>query len=362
MRASPALVQRIRPAWAGFALLLAVVAWQAALTPPVARLLHPAPDVLAHAVALLLPAVLGAAGFAFLLRLERVRTLRSASTVPGLGECEHQLLALADALPVGVLVVRGEHVHAANAPAGHMLQIDPARLAQRPVQRLFAEPAAGAALLSGGPAPSQVLDLQRADGSRLRAEVGIRAFRLGRRDLRVLFLSDLSERERAQAQIARQHEELQAMARRLLSVQEDERSTLSRELHDDIGQQITAIKLGAMALQGETDPQRRAETLEEIIAITDQTVAKVRNLSLLLRPPQLDALGLEAALRWQTGVLFRSGRPALELAIEPLDRRPPRDVELACFRIAQEALTNVLRHADAQHVRLGLAARNGALV
>jgi signal transduction histidine kinase len=156
-------------------------------------------------------------------------------------------------------------------------------------------------------------------------------------------------------ELARHRGELEAMARRLLRVQEDERRSLSRELHDDIGQQITAIKLGALALQGDPDPLR-AETVDEIIAIADQTTAKLRDLSMLLRPPQLDALGLEAALRWQAERLFRSGHPRLELDLSPLPRRPAPDVELACFRIAQEALTNVLRHAGARNVAVRLRA------
>ena len=150
-------------------------------------------------------------------------------------------------------------------------------------------------------------------------------------------------------------EELQAMAGRLITIQENERRTLSRELHDDIGQAITAIKLGAMALQDEADPERRREILDEIVGITDQTVAKLRNLSMLLRPPQLDTLGLETALRWQADTLFRSGSPRLEMRLEPLPERPDPAVELACFRIAQEALTNILRHSRARHVTLTLA-------
>ncbi|MFD0738951.1 ATP-binding protein [Lysobacter koreensis] len=154
---------------------------------------------------------------------------------------------------------------------------------------------------------------------------------------------------------SRLREELQAVARRLMTVQEDERRTLSRELHDDIGQAITAIKLGAMALQDDDDPARRAEILAEIVTITDHTVAKLRNLSLLLRPPQLDTLGLETALRWQADTLFRAGQPRLELALTELPGRPDPEVELACFRIAQEALTNILRHAGAKRVTLTLA-------
>ncbi|MGO4551363.1 histidine kinase [Lysobacter sp. 2RAF19] len=155
-------------------------------------------------------------------------------------------------------------------------------------------------------------------------------------------------------------EELERMARRLLHVQEDERRTLSRELHDDIGQAITAIKLGAMSLRSEDDADgqgkaRSEEILADIIATTDQTIAKLRNLSILLRPPQLDTLGLETALRWQAETLFRSGKPQLVVRMTPLPRRPSPDVELACFRIAQEALTNIVRHSGANVVTLSLA-------
>ncbi len=143
-------------------------------------------------------------------------------------------------------------------------------------------------------------------------------------------------------------EDLQAMAQRLLTVQEDERRTLSRELHDDIGQAITAMKLGATAL-ADDDPLRQ-EIVDEIVAVADQTAVKLRNLSLLLRPPQLDSLGLEPALRGQVDRLARKGRVAIALGVAPMPDRPPQAVELACFRIAQEALTNAMRHSGAGRI------------
>src|SRR5690606_4174484 len=101
---------------------------------------------------------------------------------------------------------------------------------------------------------------------------------------------------------------------------EDERRTLSRELHDDIGQSITAIKLAATSLTDESlggDPEARREILDEVIAIADQTVHKLRDLSLLLRPPQLDSLGLEPALRGQIALLSRNSRVRIELDVAP---------------------------------------------
>ncbi|MGJ4803130.1 ATP-binding protein [Luteimonas sp. SDU82] len=161
----------------------------------------------------------------------------------------------------------------------------------------------------------------------------------------------------------RLREELQAMAQRLLTVQEDERRTLSRELHDDIGQSITAIKLAATSLADDAlgdDPAVRHEILDEVIAIADQTVLKLRNLSLLLRPPQLDSLGLEAALRGQVALLSRNSALQVRLEVAPLEGRLPAAAELACFRIAQEALTNVARHAQATRVDVEVEVEEGA--
>jgi len=163
------------------------------------------------------------------------------------------------------------------------------------------------------------------------------------------------------AQVESSHRELQALTRRLLSVQEDERRSLARELHDDIGQAITAIKLSAHAALDEDDPERRHEDLSGIIAAADATIHKLRNLATLLRPPQLDALGLEAALRGHATGIFRKapGGITLDLDIQPLPQRPAPEVEQACFRIAQEGLTNALRHANADRIALTLSDHDG---
>src|SRR5690606_25890980 len=174
-------------------------------------------------------------------------------------------------------------------------------------------------------------------------------------DCQLLLVRDLSEPERMRDALAGVNRELQAMAGRLFSAQEDERRAISRELHDDVGQAITAIKLSVHAAMAEEDAERRREDLQEVVATADATLDKLRNLSMLLRPPQLDALGLEAALRWHAGSLFRNQPVVLALDVAPLPRRPEREVEQACFRIAQEGLTNILRHAGASHVTLALS-------
>lgn len=273
--------------------------------------------------------------------------------------CEAPVLAMAESLPIGVVVIADGHVVVANHAARALLGFDPARTAPA---ALFADADDAARVLQPERASDDVLRMRRADGSTFRACIGARTVPLGSQRVRLLMVNDLTESDRVNARLTEQHEELQAMARRLLTVQEDERRSLSRELHDDVGQAITAIKLTALAVPDEADVERRGALVDEIVAIADQTIVKLRNLSMLLRPPQLDALGLDAALRWQADTLFRAaGAPALTLDLQPLPSRAPPDIELACFRIAQESLTNVLRHAHAQHVDVTLRVCDDAL-
>lgn len=279
--------------------------------------------------------------------------MTTQDTHPACG-AEQAMRDLADAMPVGVLLLEDGRVRWANDRARQLLGRDAAALQELAADALFVDAAEAHACLA--PPGERATRLLRVDGSSFHARVGTHALQVEGRTLTVLHASDLTDSERIHAELAEQREELQTLARRLLSVQEDERRTLSRELHDDIGQQLTAIKLGAMALQDEDQPAARAELLEEILATADQTLAKLRDLSMLLRPPQLDALGLEAALRWQAERMFRAGKPRLSLALASLPRRPDPAAELACFRIAQEAMTNIQRHARASQVVVALDA------
>ncbi|KAG1471624.1 hypothetical protein G6F57_011315 [Rhizopus arrhizus] len=278
-----------------------------------------------------------------------------------LREREEQFRELVRVLPDGVVILSDEHVLYANAWAAslfgygsHTLLGEPlsALVAAGDLARVRSQLRAGQPHL--GPGHSSVVAMQRADGRSFHAGLAVGEVRYGGRDCKLLIVRDLSDSERTRSALETSNRELQAMAGRLFSLQEDERRAISRDLHDDIGQAITAIKLSAYAAQDEDDPQRRAEDLAQIVSLADTTVAKLRDISTLLRPPQLDALGLEAALSWQARVLFRSSPVELLAEIEPLPHRPDNSIEQACFRIAQESLTNVLRHARASQVQLQL--------
>ncbi|WP_164737139.1 PAS domain S-box protein [Xanthomonas arboricola] len=277
-----------------------------------------------------------------------------------LREREEQFRELVRVLPDGVLILADEHVMYANAAGSVQFGFQGETILGEPLQTLVGDsdlPVVREYLRAGSDRNEPVSSaraMRRRDGSTFYAGLSAGDIRYGGRSCKLLVVRDLSEPERMRDALAESNAELQAMAKRLFSLQEDERRAISRDLHDDIGQAITAMKLSAHAALDEPDPDARREDLLEVVSLADSTVTKLRNLSMLLRPPQLDALGLEAALRWQASMLFRASPVRLELDIQALDVRPGNEIEQACFRIAQESLTNALRHACAGEVHMRL--------
>lgn len=163
------------------------------------------------------------------------------------------------------------------------------------------------------------------------------------------------------AQVRDGRQRLQMLSQQLLEVQERERRHISRELHDEIGQSLTALKVNLQAVMRLSGISTNSRYLEESIGIVQRVLQQVRDLSLDLRPSLLDDLGVVAALRWY---IDRQGQRAgfiTEFNAQPPDMRLPADMETACFRVVQEALTNVVRHAVASHVQVSLVQNDAHL-
>src|SRR6185312_6171776 len=146
------------------------------------------------------------------------------------------------------------------------------------------------------------------------------------------------------------------LSKRVLTVQEEERRAISRELHDDVGQTLGALKIGLHRLNqgGAGDP---VKLTAECLATAGSALDRLRTLSHELRPPQLDQLGLEDALRWLAERQSAATGLAIECAFpEAEHKRAPQLLESACFRIAQEALNNATKHAQAGVIRIALEA------
>jgi PAS domain S-box-containing protein len=161
------------------------------------------------------------------------------------------------------------------------------------------------------------------------------------------------ERARLLETVRAGRERQKALSHRLLTAQEEERRRLAVELHDQLGQVLTAVKINLAALERLPGAALAPAPLKDTIASVDQAMEKIRDLALDLRPSVLDDLGLPAALRWYVDRFARTAHVEAHLSIDAVPHLEA-DVETVCFRVAQEALTNVARHAGARHVWVDL--------
>lgn len=156
--------------------------------------------------------------------------------------------------------------------------------------------------------------------------------------------SMLIAREQADKALRATARRLQRLSRRLLAIQEEERRRLARELHDEIGQQLTGLVARLEAAR--RSPASNHETaLDAALTIAEETLEMIGDLSLEMRPSMLDDYGLPAALRWHGERIRERAGIEVGIGITGIEGRLAPDVETAAFRIVQEALTNVVRHA-----------------
>lgn len=150
-------------------------------------------------------------------------------------------------------------------------------------------------------------------------------------------------------------EELERLSAELLSAQESERRRISRELHDEVGQVLTAIMLGLGNLRSAVKNANTEEAFRQLQLVEDMTGRNadvVRNMSLLLRPTMLDDLGLVPALKWYAREVSRTGPMAVDVYADSLFEDLPEEYRTCVYRIVQEAVRNASRHSGAQHVRI----------
>jgi signal transduction histidine kinase len=157
-------------------------------------------------------------------------------------------------------------------------------------------------------------------------------------------------RQQAEAKRREYSRKLKLLSRRLVEVQETERRHLALELHDEIGQALTVAQMNLQALLQSTGADALAPRLNESLTVIERVLDQVQDISLNLRPSLLDDLGLEPTLRWYTNRHAALAGLQAEVRVDPLARRLDPAVEIQCFRIAQEALTNVVKHAKARTV------------
>jgi PAS domain S-box-containing protein len=204
--------------------------------------------------------------------------------------------------------------------------------------------------------------LQSRKGAPLSVHLSLNPLRLDSTRAVCLIASDLSEIKRAEQELRASSEQLRNLAAHLLSVREEERARISREVHDELGQSLTAVKMDLAWLAGRL-PQRNGPILKRIRAtrqLADSIIQSIRRISTELRPAVLD-LGLAAAVEWQ--VQEFQARSGIQCTVRLLAREEvASNASTAMFRIFQETLTNVARHAKATRAEVVLQKQRDRLV
>ena len=182
----------------------------------------------------------------------------------------------------------------------------------------------------------------------------------------VLVIRDLTSQRQMQEALTGAHSRLQRMSSQLIRAGEAVRHRIGRELHDDVGQLLTFVNMTASALEKNLAGDEQENRAIALRAAASEALGKVRDLALMLRPPQLDAQGLEAALDAHLERFLQDSGVSFTLRCQGLgaresEQRPDPDIEIALFRVVQEAVTNVVRHASATHVDIRIAMYDGCV-
>jgi PAS domain S-box-containing protein len=275
---------------------------------------------------------------------------------------EQQYRHLIELMPLAVLVLRDEQVVFANQAAATLFGAGQAfDLCGRSMVTLLATASRAAATahlrqLESDPGAAdrsfQERQLKKISGEIFSAEFAAQSVLIADERCIQVMMRDVSEQKKTQIELKVANERLLRLSTRAIEVAEEERQQLSRELHDDIGQLLTFIKMSSAWIQKHQADPDVAARVGQVNATAGEALQKVRNLALTLRPAQLDTQGLKAAMEEHLHKFLGGYAIDYVLLGDELQPRPQPLLEMALFRIFQEALTNIIRHSGASHVEI----------
>jgi len=180
----------------------------------------------------------------------------------------------------------------------------------------------------------------------------------------LVLVRDITERKRAEEELKASRDQLRKLSTHLEAVREEERTSLARDIHDELGQALTALKidLSWLAKKLPVDQETLLEKIRSMSKLVDMTIQKVKMISVELRPGLLDDFGLVAAIEWQIGEFKKLTGINIKLITKPKDIVLDRDRSTTLFRVFQELLTNIARHADATKTKVSLVAEADRIV
>ena len=173
-----------------------------------------------------------------------------------------------------------------------------------------------------------------------------------------LLVVEVAETKGTEKRVRDNEKSYRLMSAKILELQDSERRRIARELHDSVGQYLAGLKINLCQLETGTRIDA-PKMIHETIAMTESAIQEVRTISHLLHPPLLEELGFLSAARWYVDEYGKRGQVEVALRIDESIQRLPRPVEIALFRVLQESLTNVYRHAAAQRVDISIICCDG---
>lgn len=285
-------------------------------------------------------------------------------------QSEVQYRRLIDYLPEAVLLHCNARVTFANPAALALFGAAKASdVLDLPIEQFIAAPSLTAArerfAAIHGPTAEMGFQerlLKKLNGEVFSAEVAVQPLLIDGRLCVQAVVRDIGVQKKAQMELQLANERLLHLSGHMTEVSENERRQLSRELHDDLGQALTFIKMTTAWLRKRVTTTELTERIDQINAVAGDALAKVRDLALALRPAQLEALGLKAAMEEHIQRFCAGSGIEYEMQLQQLEPRPQPALEIALFRIFQEALTNIFRHAGANFIEVALTRRDAAIV
>ncbi len=163
-----------------------------------------------------------------------------------------------------------------------------------------------------------------------------------------------------ESQVAQRTSALRALSSRLMQLQDEERRRIARELHDSVGQYLTAIAIN-LDLMARSEGNDHAALVAESRELLNHSLSEIRTLSHLLHPPLLDETGLASAAQWYVEGFARRSGIAVEVDLPPLDRLPA-NIEMTLFRVLQESLNNIHRHAESTRAQVRIGLEDGRVI
>jgi two-component system, NarL family, sensor histidine kinase UhpB len=284
-------------------------------------------------------------------------------------QLNERMRAIFDLVPVAIWITEGESVVYANAACARLFGSEPRDSFAG--QSVFNFLSPGSHDLVRGKVVQALAqqdavltlngEITRHDGTLRQVEMVVAALPDHQRTLVQMVISDITKQSQERHALLHSRRTLRELSANLVEAREEERRRIARELHDELGQRLTALKLELATLDRADDARARADRTQAMIDMVDDTVAATRRISMDLRPPMLDDLGLHAAIEWLAHDFERRTglRAGLQLASVPELIEPK--TATALYRIVQEALTNVVRHARATEVQIAVVRKEDAI-